>query len=149
MRITPLTSLSMGTRMTPGSDPRDPDLEDLYQEKLKKRFASKCSPSRDGCLIWTGSTDDEGYGKISYKNRNRRASHVAWRIKHGRLPHPDKFMCHNCDNPVCVNVDHLYEGTHQENVDDKMRKGRHRNGARRSEATGTPSRAPLGHKQKD
>lgn len=62
----------------------------------------------------------ERFGKRIY------AAHiVAWIDANGRLPAPSMFICHHCDNPPCVNPDHLYEGTPSQNALDSVARGRH------------------------
>jgi hypothetical protein len=56
------------------------------------------------------------------------ANRVALTIKLDRDILPGLFACHTCDNPPCCNPDHLYEGTHQQNVDDKVRRNRQQKG---------------------
>lgn len=80
------------------------------------------------CIEWTGYKDKDGYGKISItqngKERPFQTHRVSWMVHGGTIP-PNMFILHSCDNPSCIRIDHLFLGTHQENIDDKMRKGRH------------------------
>lgn len=72
-----------------------------------------------GCMLWTGCLDGQGYGVTGWGSAHR----VAWLLLRGPIP---RGICvlHKCDTPRCVNVDHLFLGTHQENMDDMRRKGR-------------------------
>jgi len=60
---------------------------------------------------------------FSIKNRAHLAHRCAWEFKHGR-PAPDLFVCHHCDNKLCVDPDHLFLGTHSDNMRDMHAKGR-------------------------
>jgi hypothetical protein len=107
---------------------------------LEVRFWSKVEKS-DGCWVWTGLKDHWGYGKIGVSiapdrsgQRMERAHRVSFRLAHGRDPDPDLFVCHRCDNPSCVRPDHLYEGTHEQNMADMIDRGRETSGTRNAQA---------------
>lgn len=93
-------------------------------DRLKLSF-EKNVIRKQGCWDWKGSIAKGGYPVMTCKkacgpNRGHRASFV---IHKGEIP-KGLFVCHSCDNPICTNPDHLWLGTHKENNDDKMRKGR-------------------------
>jgi len=79
----------------------------------------------DGCFEWSGSIKkDWGYGMFSIKTSTSYPAHrFIYEHTHGELP-DDIFVCHNCDNPACVNVDHLFPGTAGDNNRDRHSKGR-------------------------
>lgn len=79
-------------------------------------------PNRNGCLEWTGSRDIEGYGRLSLNLKQYKA-HRMTLIEAGfeEMEH----ALHSCDNPPCVNINHLSFGTAKENVLDAVTKGRH------------------------
>jgi hypothetical protein len=81
----------------------------------------------NGCWVWTGSLGAKGYGRIGSGARGAPtllAHRVAWGFKHGPIP-DGLFVCHKCDNPPCVNPEHLFLGTNRDNILDCMSKGRH------------------------
>lgn len=93
-------------------------------ERLKKSF-EKNVIRQEGCWGWKGSLAKGGYPVMTCRkacgpDRGHRAS---WVIHKGEIPQ-GLFVCHSCDNPICTNPDHLWIGTHKENNDDKMKKGR-------------------------
>jgi hypothetical protein len=85
-----------------------------------------------GCIEFTGTTPGPGYGMMKVDGRPKGAHRVAWELANGPVP-PGKQILHRCDNPPCVNPNHLFVGTHADNMRDKVSKGRQR-GAARGEA---------------
>lgn len=79
------------------------------------------------CWTWTGTKDQHGYGKIGYGGRDYKADYKAHRMAYEMRFGPiadGKVICHTCDNPSCVNPNHLFEGTQADNAKDTSRKGR-------------------------
>lgn len=78
-----------------------------------------------GCWLWLGVIDHKGYGTISINNRTVLAHRASFEAKHGPI---DRGLCvlHRCDEPLCINPDHLFRGTQLDNLHDMMQKGRHR-----------------------
>jgi hypothetical protein len=77
-----------------------------------------------GCLIWLGGLNNMGYGRLGVDGKGMKYAHrAAWEQKHGKIP--DRLnVLHRCDIPTCINPDHLFLGSHADNVADKTRKGR-------------------------
>lgn len=94
---------------------------------LPKRFATKCSPRLpSGCIEWLAYRMPNGYGTIREAGKNSRhllAHRAAWQLAKGEIP-AGMNVLHRCDNPSCVNVDHLFLGTQADNVSDMISKGR-------------------------
>ncbi len=85
------------------------------------RFWSKVDKASD-CWMWTGFLTN-GYGHFWLNSRKIRAHRFSWILSNGDIP-DGLIVCHHCDNPKCVNPSHLFLGTHSDNTQDCVRKGR-------------------------
>jgi len=79
------------------------------------------------CWLWKGRLTWQGYGQTSLLGGARMAHRVAYALFTGEIP-DGAHVCHQCDNPPCVNPSHLWLGSHTDNMHDKLVKGRHRAG---------------------
>lgn len=87
-----------------------------------ERFWSKVEKS-SGCWKWLGALHSGGYGLFRYLGKTVRAHRFVWEAIYGPIP-PRKHVLHKCDNPDCVNPEHLFIGTAEDNAKDAVSKGR-------------------------
>jgi len=93
-----------------------------YEERLRVRFWEKVRKIKKGCWEWVAVTA-HGYGRISVRGVMVLAHRLSWIWANGEIP-KGMFVLHKCDNPTCVNPNHLFLGTKKDNTQDCIRKGR-------------------------
>lgn len=87
-----------------------------------ERFEKKIK--KEDCWVWIGAKNQKGYGLFRISGGKTIAAHrFSYLLYNGEIG--EMNVLHKCDNPSCVNPKHLFLGTNQDNVDDKMKKGRH------------------------
>jgi hypothetical protein len=90
-----------------------------------QRFWDKVNKNGpNGCWEWIASARKPGYGAFKFGDKVYDAHRFVWNVILKRPVPSDKIVCHKCDNRRCVNPDHLYLGTYQENVRDMQDRGR-------------------------
>ncbi|WP_157773087.1 HNH endonuclease [Rhodococcoides fascians] len=95
---------------------------------MRDRIMSKCQPGTGkfaDCLEWVEYRDKDGYGRTTVRGQKDGAHRVAYRVHVGPIP-DGKRVLHTCDNPPCINPDHLFLGDPVDNTRDMMTKGRNR-----------------------
>lgn len=85
-------------------------------EKTEKRGDNECWP-------WIGLRTTAGYGAFSFHNKSMYAHRASYEVHNGPIP-DGMVVCHRCDNPRCVNPNHLFIGSQTDNLHDMIRKGR-------------------------
>ena len=120
---------------------------------LAQRFDEKFTPEpMSGCWLWFGAVNSPGYGKIWDGEKVEMAHRMSYRLFVGDIP-LGLIICHRCDNPACVNPEHLFPGTMKDNSVDCVAKGRNfvpreeqstLNQAQVEEIRSLPRRLPFG-----
>lgn len=92
------------------------------------RFHKKYEIKESGCWIWTGGTRSNSKGVLYPRHwtddkKSTGAHRFSYELTHGQIPN-GMYVCHRCDTPLCVNPDHLFIGTHKDNMKDMVNKKR-------------------------
>lgn len=98
----------------------------MNQEAIRKKLDRKAKRV-NACWIWTGYRNDEGYGEMRMNKKRYKLHRLSYELFNGAIPEK-ALVCHSCDNPSCIEPTHLFLGNDKINSDDKIKKGRFRNG---------------------
>jgi len=121
---------------------------------LPERFDAKWKLDEPtGCWLWIGAKvrrTDNYYQPIigTWRSRTENAHRIAWMLYHGDIP-DGLHVLHHCDNPICVNPNHLFLGTHQDNMDDMVLKKRNHKKLTAEEVTAIRRRYDARERPKD
>lgn len=91
---------------------------------LTERLRLGYTIATNGCWVWNRSLHDDGYARIRHEGKEYRVSRIMWEYMTGQKIPRGMYACHKCDNPLCVNPDHIFIGTHKDNMHDAAIKGR-------------------------
>lgn len=94
--------------------PKHMSYEDRFLQKVFKT---------ESCWLWVGAVNSKGYGSFTFNGKRILAHRYSYILNKGEIPE-GMFICHTCDNPACVNPEHLWIGSPLENMVDMFSKGR-------------------------
>src|SRR5678815_1251254 len=116
-------------------------------ETLSKTFWKRTKKLADGCIVWTGTKQVSGYGELRLCGKKCGAHVVAYLLAHGEGSiREGNCVLHDCptgDNKACVNHEHLWQGTHEQNAKDRYKKNRTAQGVK-SGSFNKPNSYPSG-----
>lgn len=98
----------------------------MTEQKYIDRFHTKYNKQANGCWEWIGWKDPDGYGMFRSEPRKDVKAHRFSAAHLAGLDINEKVICHKCDNPSCVNPEHLFAGTQLDNIKDCFTKNRQR-----------------------
>lgn len=105
------------------------------KKRASEKFLKQTRKQNDnGCILWTGSIKKNGYGSFGVMGKTVLPHRYAWELVNGPIPN-GLLVCHKCDTPLCVNVEHLFLGTYNDNIQDAVKKGRIATGERHGSRT--------------
>ena len=115
----PLPSLCYLKKHCAGENCVNPDHH--FLSSSEDRFWMRIEKTHT-CWIWKGGKN-RGYGQIDVNNKLIYTHRFSWELHYGTIPN-GLHVLHSCDNPSCVNPEHLFLGTHKDNMQDMVKKGR-------------------------
>jgi hypothetical protein len=119
------------------------------KKSVEERFWDNVQKG-EGCWEWIGTKCLSGYGRIKTNYKRISAHRFMWELRNGPIPKLENSyhgicVLHRCDNPSCVNPDHLFLGTNRDNSIDRDKKGRNKGSVVSAERKRSISHCPKGH----
>ena len=93
------------------------------QKPMEQRFLANIIKHENDCWEWRGQIDKHGYGRIKRHSKSILAHRLSYELNKAIIP-KNKMICHTCDNPKCVNPEHLYVGDAKTNRQDCINRNR-------------------------
>lgn len=118
------------------------------REAMSQLLKARVVITDSGCWEWAGARGRTGYGQVQYMGRLGRAHRVAFDL-FVRPIFVGEHICHHCDNPPCINPEHLFAGSNDDNVRDKVQKARGRKPIRHGTAAGAQAHVRRGEQPCD
>lgn len=95
----------------------------MMTDRPIEKLMSRSNRTPSGCIEWTGYKNPAGYGQVRVNSKSHLVHRLAW-VSSGKALPDGMLVCHKCDNPACFNTEHLFVGTHKDNMQDMKAKGR-------------------------
>lgn len=105
--------------------PPSPVIPHREEKHFRRLINNHTVNPETGCWEWTKALSKEGYARVSHRGKADYGHRVSYKVFFGEIPN-GLCVCHTCDNPKCINPEHLWLGTHQENMADRDAKCRGR-----------------------
>lgn len=130
----PVSTKSRNTRGIRKGDPQRYILGHIgslsaYDSPVDALFSNVDVGMDDECWLWKGTPRGNGYGCVRHEGRMLNSHRLSYEIHKGFIP-DGMLVCHTCDNRMCVNPNHLFLGSYEDNYRDAKRKDRHTRGER-------------------
>jgi len=104
---------------------------ELTEKNIKNFWKKVDIKSEDECWEWTGCKNNDDYGQININKKTYRSHRISWILHYDDIPKDNSIygtmlVLHKCDNPGCVNPNHLFLGTNKDNMEDMVTKNRNK-----------------------